>query len=242
MIRAIPLTTRYDVRGRHSSLTVATPSCCCCCCCCLATTAAVLTFSGREVSNQVHTHGGRSIASLVAVLSFPIGVGAMILAANVWTSPRFWPVVAIGVVVAVAFYTLAHFLARTPDLVRGVVTSTVLAVIAGAATLAEAIAVLVTIGLIWLLLIPLGIWGAVKAADGIARRPKPSAPTDEVWRAGPIAPAPSVPTGPPPAQPPTGTPGFLMPPPAIPDIPSAPPAPPSASPNDTLPPNDPRFR
>lgn len=252
MISARPLETRYDT-SRDGQLTVSTPSCCCCCCCCLGTVAGVLTFSARQVSNEADTNDGNPLGAVLSFFSFPLGIGAMIGAAFAFgdsgdSAP--WLIIGIGALVAIAIYAIGHLLANKHNTAKAFAVPTLLAVVAGVSVVAEVLAVLFTVGIGWLVIIPLLAWGSYKLADSVSPRIK----DDPYYRAPlpglgvgtgigapntPGAPIQPHPTHPPPSDsglPPSGSlPGVATPSPP-PDLPTGPPA----IPDDRLPPDFPR--
>lgn len=250
MITARPLPTRYDA-NRDGQLTVSTPSCCCCCCCCLGTVAGVLTFSARQVHNESKIHDGNVLGTIIALFSFPVAVGVMIAMGNLFdTSGEYavWLILGLGALVAIAVYAIGHLFANSTNTTKAFVVPLILVPVSAASTIAEVFAVLFTIGIGWVVIIPLFIYAAVKAADAVSPRPKPLPPMTQAPMmgfatgdqiGGPVPQATPIypnPTHPPPGSPPGGALPPAPPPQAPPQFPSGPPS----IPDDRLPPDFPR--
>lgn len=245
MIEIKPLATRYDTDSA-APLTVSTPSCCCCCCCCLGTIGGVLTFSGREVSNQQHNNGGHWIALVLGLAAFPLGVGAMISFPGIEIAGiSGWPVFILGVMTTIGCYFLAHIVAGVQNPVRSILTPFVLTLIFAVAVVGEALAVLATVGIAWVVIIPLAIWGSYQMANVVAPRNKEPDPAlmshlglgTGGALGGPMAPQPpsgmtQQPTGAG-AQPQVPDNGVPQAPPGVPEVPPAVPQAPPAVPQDS---------
>lgn len=248
MITARPLPTRYD--NRESQLTVSTPSCCCCCCCCLGTVAGVLTFSGRQVHNESRIHDGNPLGMLFSIFSFPVAIAVMIGIGSVFETSgnaAVWLVLGIGALVAIAVYAVGHLFANSKNTTKAFVVPLILVPVSAASTVAEVFAVLFTIGIGWIVIIPLLVFAGIKAADAVSPKPAPPSPMYEapvmgfatgdqiggpVPQTTPIYPNPThpAPNAPPDSLPPA------PPPEAPPNLPSGPPS----IPDDRLPPDFPR--
>jgi hypothetical protein len=233
-----PLETRYDVSG-EGPLTVATPSCCCCCCC-LGTATGVITFSARQVSNEQNLHKGHWLGALIAALAFPLAIGAMIAFYNVAPSSDVGDVLlwAVGFCVAVGVYAAGHHIAGSPNTAKAFAVPTKLLIVAAVAVVVEFFAVLFTLAIGELAIVPLLVWLAVKAADSVSPRAKndsidlaPYIPAVGFGGPGPPMPGAQVQQQPPPHAPPA-PPSALQTPPAVPQ------APPQLR-NDQLPPDFP---